>query len=485
MRHSGSHVSRGVRRCGCALALLLLAGCNPIFDIHEGKPRQLCAEDSLIDDLEDGDESICPTNGRGGDWYVVGDDTAGELNPSSDVFEPSLIEGARGPSRYAARMWGSGFTDWGANLGLALDQGVIGNMIRFWMRSTTPVLVKFPTMQTTPLRAGGECADLADEQNCYNDFYFTITAPSRDWFKYELPFNALRQDAGGSAIWKPRDVTNILFNVRGGAQFDVSIDDPSFDYCPSEECQPTCTDPQFPVPCRQEEGFHSSCQPPGTDCILAGREDVGPIPLDTGGGDPACVGNPPTQPSRCGLFTSAGIPFATEVHPFTDGVSTARLRNPEPGNVCIQGTMVQGGTAAISFVVTKILGDNAPYAIVPFDLQALDITALEFTITNAPSGGVSLELLSVLLPECSAEFDCVGPPLSLGGQNPRVFENGTAHAEMADFELADPGPRLVWTFHVSGHSTSQSDPNYDFCLSDVKFLNSQGEVVTPPPADGG
>jgi len=200
---------------------------------------------------------------------------------------------------------------------------------------------------------------------------------------------------------------------------------------------------------------------------------------ETDGGDPACVGNTPGQPSSCALYASTGVPFATEVHPFTDGVSNARLRNPEPGKLCIQGTMVEGGTAAISIVVTKIESDGPPYAIVPLDLQALDITELEFTITKAPTGGVSLELLRVLKPECSSDFDCVGPPLSLGGQNAKVFENGTGHAKMSDFGLADPGPGLVWTFHFSGHSISRA--NYDFCLEDVKFRDSRGELVTPPP----
>jgi len=384
-------------------------------------------------------------------------------------------------------MWGSGFTDWGANLGLALDQGVVGNMIRFWMRSTTPVLVKFPTMQTTPLRDGGECADLADERNCYNDFYFTITAPSRDWFKYALPFNALRQDAGGSAIWKPRDVTNILFNVRGGGEFDVSIDDPSFDYCPSDECEPTCTDPQFPVPCRQEEGVHSSCQPPGTDCAAVdqGGGVLDPALVEMGGGDPACVGLPSEQLPRCFLEAPTGIPFATRANPYTDGLSNARLRNPEPGKVCMKGTLAAGGAAAISPIIAPIEFDFPPLVSEPFDLQALDIEAIEFTITHPPEGGVSLELRSLTRDDCQPPFYCLGPVFSLGGPNARVFEDKTVRAKISEFEPADPGPRHLLSLYFWGHDLPPYETNYDFCLSDVKFLNSLGELVTPPAAGGG
>ena len=483
------HWTRAIRLWACTLALLLIAGCNAVFDISHGTPRPLCADPLLIDDLEDGDGSICPTNGRSGGWFAVGDDTlSAELTPSSDVFGPSLIEeGPRGNSRYAIRLRGSGFTAWGAVFGVGFGAssapGVAAtpssydasavNGIRFWMRSTTPVTVNIPTTETIPIGSGGECVDAADEDNCYNDFGFSITAPSRDWVQYEVPFNALGQRPGGSALWNPRHVMNVQFNVPANVEFDVSIDDLSFYNCAN--CQPTCTDPDLPLSCRQGDGIRSSCQPLGTDCVEAARY---PVLEGPGGGDPACIGNPPDQPARCGLFDSAGVPFATEVHPFTDGVSNARLRNPEPGKVCIQGAMVEGGTAAISCVVTKIESDVAPYAIVPFDLQALDITTLEFTLTNAPTGGVSLELLAVVKPECSSDFDCVGPPLSLGGSNPTVFEDGTWRVEMADFELADP--RLVWTFHFSGHSIMPA--NYDFCLEAVKFLDSRGELVSPPAA---
>ncbi|HKO92105.1 MAG TPA: hypothetical protein VJU61_13170, partial [Polyangiaceae bacterium] len=63
MRHSGWHVSRGMRRCVGVLALLL-AGCNAIFDIDERTPRRVCADPLLIDDLEDGNDEICTTGGR-------------------------------------------------------------------------------------------------------------------------------------------------------------------------------------------------------------------------------------------------------------------------------------------------------------------------------------------------------------------------------------------------------------------------------------
>jgi hypothetical protein len=451
----------------------------------------MCADWMLIDDLEDGDGSICATDGRAGGWYAFGDGTtSAELTPRPDVpFAPTLIEeGARGTSRYAARMWGSGFTAWGALMGVSLATGqgydATGLMgVRFWMRSTTPISVAVVIPETETFRDGGECVDSAIEQNCNNHFAFSITAPTSDWVEYQVPFNALRQ-MGGSAIWNPRRVTNISFSAPAGAEFDVSVDDLSFYACAGPECPPTCTDPQLPVSCRQMDSPRSSCHPMGTDCALVGRV-LDPVVAASGGGDPGCVGYPPEQPARCYLDASTGIPFATAVYALTDGISNARLRNPEPGKVCIQGTLIGGGTAAISFKVTPFTSESDPLTIDPFDLQALDIHAIEFTITDPPRGGVSFELNSVVKPECSLDFDCVGPTFLLGGPNASVFEDATVRAEVSDFEPADPGPTLVWAFHVVGHSTSSSDTNYDFCLEDVKFLDSRGESVTPPAADGG
>ena len=204
-----------------------------------------------------------------------------------------------------------------------------------------------------------------------------------------------------------------------------------------------------------------------------------------GGGDSGCIGYPGDQSSNCSLRATSGIPFAAILYPLTDGISNARLRNPDSGRVCMKGAMIGGGSAAISFIVTRTRSGSEPTVVAsypievdPFDLQALDIAAIEFTITDPPLGGVSLELRSVVKSVCSAEYDCLGPIFSLAGPNARVVESKTVHAEIAEFE-PDPGPTQVWAFNFWGHSASEVDTIYDFCLSDVKFLDSLGALVTP------
>jgi hypothetical protein len=230
---------------------MFAVGCNPIFGIHEGKPRPICADPSgnLIDDMEDGDGFICEMSGRKGHWYVVGDPTSTMLGPGDGTsLEPSLIDDQEsGTSRYAARFTGSGFTGWGALMGFNLNVqdvafqpynavAVGGIKFRMKSKSNTPVSVDFPIPDTTERRYGGQCEDSASASNCDNDFSFKIAAPTPDWTEYEVPFLALTQD-GGSANWDPHVLIGIKFRVPPGAPFDVWVDDVRFYPCSTAGCR--------------------------------------------------------------------------------------------------------------------------------------------------------------------------------------------------------------------------------------------------------
>lgn len=254
----------------------LATGCNATFDIHEGKPRSICADPLLIDDMEDGLGDICSMNGRRGGWYTVGDGTSTDLTPEAGTnFSPTLIgDGKRGTSRYAAHFTGSGFTAWGALMGFSFtdqdlarkpyDASTTGG-IKFWMKSNVPVSVNFLVPETVLPRDGGDCADTATALNCNNHFSFEITAPSSNWTEYEVPYLALSQ-IGGSATWNPRLLLGIEFLVRPGTQFDVWVDDISFYYCGTAGCVPTCKDPNFPVVCPAGTNLPAACRQAGVDC---------------------------------------------------------------------------------------------------------------------------------------------------------------------------------------------------------------------------
>jgi hypothetical protein len=271
-------------------AATLASGCNTLFGISEGTPRPVCTEtplEPLIDDMEDGDGSICALDGRNGFWYTVGDGTSSDLTPGLP-FAPTKIPGGHGTSQYAARFTGSGFTDWGALMGFGLNRPGIGTLpydassaggVKFWMRSNAPVTLEFLLPDTTLPRDGGTCADTPTARNCNNAYSFVITAPRNEWTEYEVPFSALSQP-GGSVTWQPRYLLGIQFGVQPGAAFDVWVDDVRFYLCATPDCHPTCTDPAFPVSCATNNRDPAGCRPPGTACSAVVTWCSDPLVID-------------------------------------------------------------------------------------------------------------------------------------------------------------------------------------------------------------
>ncbi len=260
-----------------ALSVLLVVSavsCRQILGIES---RQICGDPEMIDNLEDNDSLICDTRGRQGGWYTVHDETG-----TLAEFLPASIPGGRGTSRYAARMTGSGFTEWGALMALELNfdtlsvvprpYGASGNGgIRFWMKSNAPVSVAFPTSQTNPVANGGTCIGSFDIDGCYDHFQFLISAPSDEWVEYDVPFAALtRRGGGGSATWDPSHLIGVGFAVSplvpADRTFDVWVDDVRFYQCAGAACLPTCTDPNAPLACPATADSPAGCRPMGTGC---------------------------------------------------------------------------------------------------------------------------------------------------------------------------------------------------------------------------
>ncbi len=231
----------------------------------------LCVSPLLIDDMEDGDSAICDSGGQRGAWYAIGDGTSTDLMPREGTdFLPTAIPGGRGTSHQAARLTGSGFTEWGAFMGFALNapQAYDASQrsgLRFWMKNNVPVIVGLPTVETALPRQGGQCADEPGQHHCGNSFSFKITAPSSDWVEYIVPFTAFSQ-AGGSALWNPSHLLNVNFTPRPNTTFDVWVDDVQFYDCTALGCTPTCADLAFAVPCPANGGTPAGCRPPGTVC---------------------------------------------------------------------------------------------------------------------------------------------------------------------------------------------------------------------------
>jgi hypothetical protein len=186
----------------------------------------------LIDDLEDGDDRIIETSGRVGFWYTINDGT-GVQDPFPE-FVPS--EGGAGGSAFSARTTGSDFTDWGAKLGLDLNQETEGDVvlgydvsghtgIRFWARGDVQVRAVIVSASVLDEALGGRCVP-AEDSAC-DDHYGTPVALTGEWEEYELDFSEMAQVGWGQEL--PLDLSSALaieFEIATNvASFDIAIDD--------------------------------------------------------------------------------------------------------------------------------------------------------------------------------------------------------------------------------------------------------------------
>jgi hypothetical protein len=261
-------------------ALLAIApACRQIAGIQDlPKP---CADPLTIDDMEDGDASICQNNGRQGAWFNFGDGSGGtqSFTPNADT------NGERGASRRAVHFTGSGYTSWGAIAGINLDSdgasrqaynaGGTGGLT-FWMKSNTPVTVELPILATALIADNGTCVE--GTPDCNDHFRFPITSPAAAWTQYRVPFTALRRS--GSATWNPADLLGVQFHVTQGESFDVWIDDIAFYYCAAPECVPTCTDADLSLACAKTSRHPAGCFPGWATCAVADTWCADPTLVD-------------------------------------------------------------------------------------------------------------------------------------------------------------------------------------------------------------
>jgi hypothetical protein len=469
------------------VAAALTAGCNSLFGIHEGTPRPTCSDPNMIDDFEDGDGMICQRfAGRNGGWFDFGDGSpGGELTPSSsEEFKPTRIDdGTRGTSRYAARFSGSGFTIFGAIMGFELlnppasfDAGGLGG-ITFWMRSNVPVAVDFPTAETVPVNQGGDCG-----KSCNDHFTFQITAPAPGWYKYQVPFNALR-GGGGSAIWNPRHLYGVNFRVAAGAPFDVWIDDVAFYACASPECAPTCTDPRFPVSCRAMTGLRSSCQPTGTDCALVASWCADPMLIDDmEDGDAAIC----ESGSRQGVWYAVSDGTSTDLTPPADGTF---VQSPIPGGrgtsrhaARLTGSGFTEWGALMGLVFNPFTGSQ------PYDASAAD--GITFWAKNDVPVYVNL-VTPETTPPTLPGGQCADSATAINCNNSFAFPLTAPSSDWVEYKVpfaafSQQGGSATWNparLTDIDFAPADSAGAFDIWIDDLRFYNCSLDDCTPTCPD--
>jgi hypothetical protein len=188
----------------------------------------------MIDDLEDGDNAVLAVEGRDGFWYSYNDGTAGATqSPSPSVdLAPEAIPGGRGTSTKAVHTTGSGFTDWGAGVGVGLNEdsskpcvydASVHTGIELWAKGDATVRMNVATIATADKTEGGSCST-----SCDDHFGASLDLTST-WTKYTIAFTDLQQAGWGTvASFDAAKLLGLSWQVPGGVDFDFWIDDVTF-----------------------------------------------------------------------------------------------------------------------------------------------------------------------------------------------------------------------------------------------------------------
>lgn len=192
----------------------------------------------MIDDMEDGDASILMTGDRNGAWFSIHDDTPGSLWPPSDSpFVMSPLPEPRGASKTSVRSNGSGFSTWGAAVGVVLKindakqplfyDASAYKGITFWARigenSITSLRVDLPDKNTAAM--GGVCQGT----QC-NDHFGRVINLSQAWKQFTIAFSELKQSGFGlqQDALDSTHLAGVQFEFGQNATFYVLIDDLAF-----------------------------------------------------------------------------------------------------------------------------------------------------------------------------------------------------------------------------------------------------------------
>ncbi|MDC0680823.1 carbohydrate binding domain-containing protein [Sorangium atrum] len=204
----------------------------------------------LIDDMEDGDSAIDEAGGRVGYWYSFNDGTGTQTPPVYSEenpvgFIPETLAEPRGESTMAMHTFGSGFTEWGAGFGFALNGPDGGRLaydasaysgIVFWAKlgdagAATTMKVNITDKTSDP--AGGICDESGEDvaNPCFDD-WSTTTHLGAEWAPVVIPFEEFaRGGEGAEPTAEPIDLTGLFaieFGFTQGEDFDVYIDDVGF-----------------------------------------------------------------------------------------------------------------------------------------------------------------------------------------------------------------------------------------------------------------
>jgi hypothetical protein len=196
-----------------------------------------CTPDLMIDDMEDGDDDLCPNRGLAGDWWNS-KGLSGTLTPIDTeammMQAYPLGANAREGSAYGMYLSGTGFSatteDWallGFNFVNDATYDVTGHQgIAFFAKSgsgTLTLRLSIATPVTIAVEQGGTCTSL-----CFDHYHYEMVIGT-SWQELRVPFSSMVQEGWGPA---PRDFAHAMWVTFTPAvlpsSFEFFIDDVSF-----------------------------------------------------------------------------------------------------------------------------------------------------------------------------------------------------------------------------------------------------------------
>jgi hypothetical protein len=197
----------------------------------------------LIDDIEGAFPVLPQRAGRNGGWFTVHDESGGQATePGAVPLDPP-----RANSQFVARISGGGFTDWGAQLGVALKSPATGYDasqycgVRFLAKGSNAGWSMLVSDRMS-VPDGGVCVPGSWDPatRCYH-YVGKVFTPSADWQEYKIRFDELRylDVADDGRRLEPSALYDILFNVHDGSggAFELQLDDVSFMDKTSADCR--------------------------------------------------------------------------------------------------------------------------------------------------------------------------------------------------------------------------------------------------------
>jgi hypothetical protein len=207
----------------------------------------------------------------------------------------------------------------------------------------------------------------------------------------------------------------------------------------------------------------------GGESGVSGIDGAG-APAVGGSGDMDCGGPPPCMPTHNFFCEPEGFPLCGVAFAYAQSCAgpTCQAPNPtltlsEPGRFCLSSADPPGDLAGFH------VDFGGAGVRLPVDADALGIAQISFTLDSPPAAGVTFDVSTRIPCNCSTFLiDCLAP-----GFDALVTTPGKHVFAFADYPLLNTHTLAGFGF------TLTADAPYDVCVSDLEFLDVDGNVVTP------